>query len=182
MESNDHIHDTTSEKATDGDGELDGNKVMRRSYECNFCKRGFSNAQALGGHMNIHRKDKAKIKHTSSNSNHTQPPYSLDIHHKVKPSVEKQSNPNWPWHGVDSSKDETHVVHIKKLPFFFDSQMIGCETQKPQYCQISEENIGIESEMAFPSSHGSSSELDLELRLGPHPEDSSLVTGTRKFF
>ncbi|XP_051126240.1 transcriptional regulator TAC1-like [Andrographis paniculata] len=33
-----------------------------RSYECNFCKRGFTNAQALGGHMNIHRKDKGKGK------------------------------------------------------------------------------------------------------------------------
>ncbi|CAO2820931.1 unnamed protein product [Amaranthus hypochondriacus] len=31
-----------------------------RMYECRFCKRGFTNAQALGGHMNIHRKDKAK--------------------------------------------------------------------------------------------------------------------------
>ena len=30
-----------------------------RSYECVFCKRGFTTAQALGGHMNIHRKDKA---------------------------------------------------------------------------------------------------------------------------
>ncbi|KAH6768529.1 hypothetical protein C2S51_013865 [Perilla frutescens var. frutescens] len=33
-----------------------------RSYDCIFCKRGFTNAQALGGHMNIHRKDKAKVK------------------------------------------------------------------------------------------------------------------------
>ncbi|XP_055831121.1 zinc finger protein 10-like [Solanum dulcamara] len=29
-----------------------------RSYECVFCKGGFNTAQALGGHMNIHRKDK----------------------------------------------------------------------------------------------------------------------------
>ncbi|CAL5065879.1 unnamed protein product [Urochloa decumbens] len=28
-------------------------------YECSFCKRGFTNAQALGGHMNIHRKDRS---------------------------------------------------------------------------------------------------------------------------
>ncbi|EPS67888.1 hypothetical protein M569_06890, partial [Genlisea aurea] len=28
-----------------------------RLYECVFCKRGFNTAQALGGHMNIHRKD-----------------------------------------------------------------------------------------------------------------------------
>lgn len=31
----------------------------KRSYGCIFCKRGFTNAQALGGHMNIHRKDRA---------------------------------------------------------------------------------------------------------------------------
>ncbi|RWW26394.1 hypothetical protein BHE74_00009737 [Ensete ventricosum] len=36
-----------------------------RSFDCSFCKRGFSNAQALGGHMNMHRKDKAKLKHPS---------------------------------------------------------------------------------------------------------------------
>ncbi|CAN8247818.1 unnamed protein product [Cochlearia groenlandica] len=32
--------------------------VTRRMYECTFCKRGFTNAQALGGHMNIHRRDR----------------------------------------------------------------------------------------------------------------------------
>uniref|UniRef100_A0A7N1A547 C2H2-type domain-containing protein n=1 Tax=Kalanchoe fedtschenkoi TaxID=63787 RepID=A0A7N1A547_KALFE len=34
----------------------------RRSFGCTYCKRGFTNAQALGGHMNIHRKDRAKAK------------------------------------------------------------------------------------------------------------------------
>ncbi|CAH8382728.1 unnamed protein product [Eruca vesicaria subsp. sativa] len=33
-----------------------------RPYICDFCERGFSNAQALGGHMNIHRKDRAKLR------------------------------------------------------------------------------------------------------------------------
>lgn len=32
-----------------------------RSYECTFCKRGFSTAQALGGHMNIHRRDRPRV-------------------------------------------------------------------------------------------------------------------------
>uniref|UniRef100_A0A0D9WE33 C2H2-type domain-containing protein n=1 Tax=Leersia perrieri TaxID=77586 RepID=A0A0D9WE33_9ORYZ len=32
----------------------------RPYYECVFCKRGFTTAQALGGHMNIHRRDRAK--------------------------------------------------------------------------------------------------------------------------
>ncbi|XP_047326096.1 transcriptional regulator SUPERMAN-like [Impatiens glandulifera] len=39
-----------------------------RSYNCVFCKRGFTTAQALGGHMNIHRKDRARGKRSSSSS------------------------------------------------------------------------------------------------------------------
>ncbi|XP_020218114.1 transcriptional regulator TAC1 [Cajanus cajan] len=50
-EENDH-----QEEAHDDSG------GTKRSYECTFCKRGFTNAQALGGHMNIHRKDRAKAK------------------------------------------------------------------------------------------------------------------------
>ncbi|OMO95538.1 hypothetical protein COLO4_15819 [Corchorus olitorius] len=42
--------------------------TAKRSYECTFCKRGFTNAQALGGHMNIHRKDRAKAKQPSTSS------------------------------------------------------------------------------------------------------------------
>ncbi|KAK1680881.1 hypothetical protein QYE76_041729 [Lolium multiflorum] len=38
--------------------ESGGSKRTQAYYECSFCKRGFTNAQALGGHMNIHRKDR----------------------------------------------------------------------------------------------------------------------------
>lgn len=37
--------------------------TVRSYYECMFCKRGFTTAQALGGHMNIHRKDRARMQH-----------------------------------------------------------------------------------------------------------------------
>ncbi|XP_051127593.1 transcriptional regulator SUPERMAN-like [Andrographis paniculata] len=30
-----------------------------RSYTCTFCRREFRSAQALGGHMNVHRRDRA---------------------------------------------------------------------------------------------------------------------------
>ncbi|XP_044484247.1 transcriptional regulator SUPERMAN-like [Mangifera indica] len=42
--------------------------ATKRSYECTFCKQGFTNAQALGGHMNIHRKDRAKRKQVTGSS------------------------------------------------------------------------------------------------------------------
>ncbi|XP_047320988.1 probable transcriptional regulator RABBIT EARS [Impatiens glandulifera] len=33
-----------------------------RSYSCGFCNRQFRSAQALGGHMNVHRRDRARLK------------------------------------------------------------------------------------------------------------------------
>ncbi|KAF5729612.1 transcriptional regulator RABBIT EARS [Tripterygium wilfordii] len=33
-----------------------------RCYSCSFCKRQFRSAQALGGHMNVHRRDRARLK------------------------------------------------------------------------------------------------------------------------
>ncbi|KAF9676858.1 hypothetical protein SADUNF_Sadunf08G0047100 [Salix dunnii] len=33
-----------------------------RYYTCSFCKREFRSAQALGGHMNVHRRDRARLK------------------------------------------------------------------------------------------------------------------------
>lgn len=38
-----------------------------RSYSCSFCKREFISAQALGGHMNVHRRDRAMLKQIQSN-------------------------------------------------------------------------------------------------------------------
>ncbi|KAI3996081.1 hypothetical protein MKX01_018150 [Papaver californicum] len=33
-----------------------------RSYACTFCRREFRSAQALGGHMNVHRRDRARLR------------------------------------------------------------------------------------------------------------------------
>ncbi|WOK93792.1 hypothetical protein Cni_G02493 [Canna indica] len=37
-----------------------------RSYSCSFCQREFRSAQALGGHMNVHRRDRARLRQLSS--------------------------------------------------------------------------------------------------------------------
>ncbi|KAK4720248.1 hypothetical protein R3W88_018586 [Solanum pinnatisectum] len=39
-----------------------------KSYECVYCKGGFNTAQALGGHMNIHRKDKLSSSRNKPNT------------------------------------------------------------------------------------------------------------------
>ncbi|CAM0149320.1 unnamed protein product [Urochloa decumbens] len=66
-----------------------------RSYPCSFCKREFRSAQALGGHMNVHRRDRARLRHGGSspppppapapaaamipNLNYPPPPVSLEL-------------------------------------------------------------------------------------------------------
>jgi len=49
------------EDATDDDDGL-GGAWPPRSYTCAFCRREFRSAQALGGHMNVHRRDRAKMR------------------------------------------------------------------------------------------------------------------------
>ncbi|KAK9945147.1 hypothetical protein M0R45_010676 [Rubus argutus] len=33
-----------------------------KNFTCSFCKREFKSAQALGGHMNVHRRDRARLR------------------------------------------------------------------------------------------------------------------------
>ncbi|KAL6337265.1 hypothetical protein AAG906_036579 [Vitis piasezkii] len=74
--------------AEDAAGPLGGCIWPPRSYSCSFCKREFRSAQALGGHMNVHRRDRARLKqspsphneilhhHHQNHHNHTQHPCS----------------------------------------------------------------------------------------------------------
>ncbi|XP_060184711.1 transcriptional regulator SUPERMAN-like [Lycium barbarum] len=57
-----------------------------RSYTCSFCKREFKSAQALGGHMNVHRRDRARLRQHSPPKNNR---YSL-----LNLNVDPNTNPN----------------------------------------------------------------------------------------
>ncbi|KAF5750913.1 RABBIT EARS family protein [Tripterygium wilfordii] len=61
--------------AEDASGPLGGCIWPPRSYSCSFCRREFRSAQALGGHMNVHRRDRARLKQSPS---HDHPP-----HHEI---------------------------------------------------------------------------------------------------
>ncbi|KAK8563792.1 hypothetical protein V6N13_005973 [Hibiscus sabdariffa] len=52
--------------AEDVAGSLGGCVWPPRSYSCSFCGREFTSAQALGGHMNVHRRDRARLKNSPS--------------------------------------------------------------------------------------------------------------------
>lgn len=48
-------------------GSIMGTTWPPRSYTCTFCRREFRSAQALGGHMNVHRRDRARLNQVQSN-------------------------------------------------------------------------------------------------------------------
>ncbi|KAJ8766060.1 hypothetical protein K2173_020576 [Erythroxylum novogranatense] len=62
------IRDSWEEKAfaEDASGLLGGCIWPPRCYACSFCRREFRSAQALGGHMNVHRRDRARLKQSLS--------------------------------------------------------------------------------------------------------------------
>lgn len=69
-----------------------------RSYTCSFCKREFRSAQALGGHMNVHRRDRARLRQS--------PPW-----------VAQSSNPN-PNPDLDDHNPNSSTSNPTKLPPF----------------------------------------------------------------
>ncbi|KAL9998556.1 putative transcription factor C2H2 family [Helianthus debilis subsp. tardiflorus] len=57
----------------DKDYGYDGISWRQRSFMCNFCKKEYKSAQALGGHMNVHRRDRARLRQSSPSLDHPNP-------------------------------------------------------------------------------------------------------------
>lgn len=161
-----------------------------RSYECTFCKRGFTNAQALGGHMNIHRKHKAKLK--QSTTTQTSASASSSLPWIISPTPAEG-------HGRSGGGENTNLIiseetlighEVRQLPLFVENPSNIMDKKLEIHQDLPGPEVVTSDRMIRPSSfqHGSRvSELDLELRLGPEPQNestpSSATTGsTRHFF
>ncbi|EFH52486.1 zinc finger family protein [Arabidopsis lyrata subsp. lyrata] len=124
-----------------------------RPYICEFCERGFSNAQALGGHMNIHRKDRAKLRQANL---------------KEEDSEE----------AICTTSRNRFEQELIELPFFVDT--VGPrrkeEDDRSKNCSGDEE----EKKMRILQNALSQSAevIDLELRLGLDPYRKSTSTST----
>ncbi|KAL5717263.1 hypothetical protein ACHQM5_010302 [Ranunculus cassubicifolius] len=128
-----------------------------RSFRCTFCNKGFSNAQALGGHMNIHRRDKAKLKLPAVNKDSiTNVP--VIIHEtELASSEDILCSVNIPWRTRREEDDGSPGGDIQQLPLF-------AETPSSSHCQGGVNPSG--SLPDYNSRSGGHDQLDLELRLG----------------
>ncbi|KZV37608.1 hypothetical protein F511_41885 [Dorcoceras hygrometricum] len=171
--------DTTSaENDTQPEKNNDENTGVGRSYECNFCKRGFTNAQALGGHMNIHRKDKAKVakqknqeepsKNTKPSEDHTSSRYATFA--QMLPNDQKQQR---------AQQHLNYQVYLPSSNPSFESE--NYRSCVPFRCLESKEDgkkdenlslrIGLPhgDEGVSKGKEEKNEQVDLELRLGHDP-------------
>ncbi|KAI3989864.1 hypothetical protein MKX01_040834 [Papaver californicum] len=128
-----HVHfpTTTTEPsweeqafAEDSAGLLLGGCVWPpRSYSCNFCSREFRSAQALGGHMNVHRRDRARLKQSSPTSPHQHHHQNNTMDGNIRPhqtiSQELTQHHQNPISHVENSSHHhpDHQVHRSSLVF-----------------------------------------------------------------
>ncbi|KAJ8899747.1 hypothetical protein K2173_019447 [Erythroxylum novogranatense] len=158
------------------DWQSSSSNQAQKSYTCAFCKRGFSNAQALGGHMNIHRRDRAKLREASDENL-----LSLDITRSTNPldvsEVFKEKSS-----GLAESRGEKSPI-LRELEVSLSveddetTRNKGSEEfqQLPLFLEV--EKTDANEEKKHSGQDSSQAELDLELRLGPEPS-----TSTREFF
>lgn len=172
---------------TPREGEDQAIPSQGRSYDCAFCKRGFSNAQALGGHMNLHRKDRAKLKQPASSSDHRKNIASDQVgHHLTNPNCANfemgmeprhhQKRRSFPWllyHGDHQilEKKSSREACPRQLRLFDDSPLMNAnmsltDRQRPametrMHLACHEADVEVDP--------GEEEEVDLELRLGPEP-------------
>ncbi|KAI5649422.1 hypothetical protein M9H77_35427 [Catharanthus roseus] len=179
--------DTTSDEEIDQPREKSDNSSsgIGRSYECNYCKRGFTNAQALGGHMNIHRKDKAKAKQHQKNKQDSSS--SLLAANKLSSHDHHQDYYKYfAPHGVSSEYNYQQQVYFQgqnyyHQQYYHDHNLIlSCNNHMHEHHQYMGENLSLrigpsnndqmeeEEEERVVKNVREENDIDLELRLGHH--------------
>ncbi|CAO2826563.1 unnamed protein product [Amaranthus hypochondriacus] len=164
QEVDDHHHDHDQNRTVEDDHNHMGSRgsIGSKSYDCVFCQRGFNTAQALGGHMNIHRKDRATTNKPNSSPNKE----SINTIFNNKEVLLVDDNDDYDDDQVDqaintrlfySSKQDPH--HSNGGTSRFKGKIHGFIVDHMHEKRIIQDHdVSIERE-----------EVDLELRLGHYP-------------
>ncbi|KAL6980584.1 hypothetical protein U1Q18_022225 [Sarracenia purpurea var. burkii] len=185
--------------AEDAAGALGGFVWPPRSYSCSFCRREFRSAQALGGHMNVHRKDRARLKQSLTPKNQDLPspnspsrvsamstPENFSERTHVSPfsssssSVVQEQGKNGRKERLvflgDDGCVETNLSMGLKLVVSRNNQTSGFDddesniTRKRHKIVVSDERSPFYSQILGLKTGSLMEELDLELRLGDPPK------------
>lgn len=178
-----------------------GSSWPARNYGCSFCKREFRSAQALGGHMNVHRRDRARLRsgtplwlHSESpkpNPTITNPPpptpnpplLSLNYPpHRSSLTFSASSSPSLASTGEDG-KPLMLITSSSNLPLLtpqsteikinYDNSRIdfGSRNEELQDCAKEERLKGFKQKEDNNSNNNNNITLELGLGLLQHPKE-----------
>ena len=117
------------------------------SYTCGYCKREFRSAQALGGHMNVHRRERARLRHY----------YSCAPIHRVLPNL------NFAPPQYYCTSDTTATTTPPAVYSFFSTAAADTATSTA----VKNAALVVNLELGVGGGFGDGGAgLDLELRLG----------------
>ncbi|KAJ7944600.1 transcriptional regulator SUPERMAN-like [Quillaja saponaria] len=154
-----------------------------RSYTCTFCRREFRSAQALGGHMNVHRRDRARLHQAQPDGSINTMTNSPTTSSFIIPPQEfvasgglcllyQLPNPNSTLSAcVDHSSLPSTLLSISPYPSNYNS-LISPSINFPVVSPGTNSSscYSSKAQQFSPSSdNGSDGGLDLELRLGHRP-------------
>lgn len=179
---NDHFRESwncRSSGSHDANEDGKGGFSSPRSYTCSFCKREFRSAQALGGHMNVHRRDRARLRWSPLRHDQDNVPnlnLTSDPHLSVLPSASLStrlpastcafpslaSSPFSSLSSPSSASPSQELMNLAQSTGVEECSGVNQEDEckvlkKAQYSVRLDLNIGLLSD---------SEDLDLELRLG----------------
>lgn len=164
-----------------------------RSYTCTYCRREFRSAQALGGHMNVHRRDRARLHQASPNAIK---PSSSSSNSFIIPAPDFNGgglclfyqfpNPN----SLNGGINNNAYIHSPSSLFSmshhsFNNFMPSTSTSSSAAFSMSEHRAGAstfsqsfgdeQQHFSSTSMENGNQELDLELRLGHGPSTQTLM-------
>ncbi|XP_019163595.1 PREDICTED: transcriptional regulator SUPERMAN-like [Ipomoea nil] len=160
--------DTSSSE--DSDHRPEDNLGVGLPYECAFCKRGFTNPQALGGHMNIHRKDRLKAANKQNNishhhHHHQEQSHSTKQQHHCYSYSDTRAAPHVSYHQFNYSPpsnpsyQQVYYHHTRRYGDFMGANDLSL--------RVGPSNVeDDEDEGRKEESDEEDTEVDLELRLG----------------
>ncbi|KAH7863081.1 hypothetical protein Vadar_013103 [Vaccinium darrowii] len=163
----------------------------QRNYPCAFCKKQFKSAQALGGHMNVHRRERAQLRSLVHSPNSTLLDHYPNPNPKPSffaPSLVSLSSPKSSSGCIDEEKNVLKVPHYsqevdhQRKKLLRNGSFLGFGKLKSFTAQEEEEDDGamvlkkkekidrLELGMGLGLGLGlvgdEKEDLDLELRLG----------------
>lgn len=145
-----------------------------RFYNCTFCGREFKSAQALGGHMNVHRRDRVRFRHenqpiSSSTSSFTIPATNVVYDGGGVCFFYQLPNENSDFlHSISLHSATPYPSNnpiASSIPSLKLSGELGGTSSSSSHCS----HMSSKGDESLISIDDGAEKLDLELRLGQRP-------------